>query len=128
MTTSASSSVRASDAEREEIARIVTAAGSDGRLTLAETEERLGLVYAARFRADLNALTTDLPQPPTRARPAPRVPSLRVHAVVVLVLAVLIIGRWVASGAGFFWPLFPLFWLTMSVVVHARLRRRRAGG
>ena len=35
---------------------------SDGRLTLAELEERIGLAYEATTRADLARLTADLPE------------------------------------------------------------------
>jgi hypothetical protein len=30
--------------------------------------------------------------------------------------------RWAVSGAEFFWPAMPMFWLFVSVLVHARVR------
>jgi hypothetical protein len=119
--------VRASDTEREEVARVVQAAGGEGRLTMAETEERLAGVYAARFRHELGQYAEDLPsEHPPRQWPArrPRGP-LAVHAAVVVVLATLLLVRWLTSEALYFWPGFPLFWLGLSVVVHARLRGMR---
>jgi DUF1707 SHOCT-like domain len=125
MSTNPDHPVRASDAEREEVARVVQAAGGDGRLTLAETEERLAGIYDARFRHELRQYTADLPV--DRPRPTGRWPArprgpLAVHAAIAVVLATLLIVRWIASGVPYFWPAFPLFWLAMSLVLHARLR------
>jgi uncharacterized protein DUF1707 len=64
--------VRASDAEREQAVALLQRGFADGRLALAELEERVGAAYAARTRAQLRDLTADLPaadqQPP---RPGP---------------------------------------------------------
>lgn len=58
--------LRASDDERNQIVELLSEQASAGRLTLSELEERVGLAYAARTRAELAALTEDLPtQPPT---------------------------------------------------------------
>jgi hypothetical protein len=54
--------VRASDAEREEYARVVREAVGDGRLSLDEGDERLAKIYAARFRDELRPLVGDLPR------------------------------------------------------------------
>jgi len=60
--------VRASDAEREQTVALLRRSFADGRLALAELEERAGAAYAARTRAQLRDLTADLPaaeqQPP----------------------------------------------------------------
>jgi hypothetical protein len=124
--------IRAADADRERVAQTVQTAGSEGRLTLEEVEERLSRVYAAKFTDELTALTTDLPRP---APPRPgfplsrdalrRHPALRVHLAVAVAVAVLVIVRWAVLGAGFFWPVFPLFWLAVSLFVHARVRSLR---
>jgi hypothetical protein len=55
------SRVRASDAEREDTVARLHAALGEGRLDLAETEERSAAAYAARFRDELPALLADLP-------------------------------------------------------------------
>lgn len=57
--------VRASDAERAAVAERLHAALVEGRLDVAETQERLALVDAARYRADLEPLLADLPVPAT---------------------------------------------------------------
>ena len=59
--TSVEPAVRASDAERDQAAEILRAAYAEGRLTRAELDERTGAAYAARTRADLHGLTSDLP-------------------------------------------------------------------
>jgi hypothetical protein len=122
------SRLRAADADRERVAALVQAAGAEGRLTLGEIEDRLTAVYATKYADELKPFTADLPSepPPRPARFTPH-PALRVHAALALALAVLVIVRWVASGAEFFWPAGPIFWLAMSLAVHARLRgvRRR---
>jgi hypothetical protein len=53
--------LRASDAEREDVVALLTRALSEGRITSAEFDERVDAAYAATTRADLDALTTDLP-------------------------------------------------------------------
>lgn len=61
--------VRASDAEREALVERLNAATGEGRLDLEEFSERLELAYAARTRAELEALVEDLP--PVGADTAP---------------------------------------------------------
>jgi uncharacterized protein DUF1707 len=139
-TTTQPSRIRASDAEREEIAKIVQKAGSEGRLTLTETEERLAGIYASKFRQELAQYTADLPRAEWQSGRRPSAPGfgelrgqlrgqlrgpLGVHAALVLVLSTLFIVRWVASGVPYFWPAFPIFWLVVSLVVHARIRAGR---
>jgi len=73
MTTSGAPPVRASDAERDQAAEILRAGYAEGRLSSAELDERLTVAYAAKTRADLHALTGDLPgavSAATRDRPA----------------------------------------------------------
>ncbi|WP_187701753.1 DUF1707 domain-containing protein, partial [Dietzia sp. E1] len=53
--------VRASDAEREATAQLLQESYSEGRLTLAEFDERTAAAYGARFRSELLELTHDLP-------------------------------------------------------------------
>jgi hypothetical protein len=124
METKIPSRLRAADADRERVAALVQAAGGEGRLTLEEIEDRLTTVYATKYTDELKALTADLPPEtaPRISRFAPH-PALRIHAAVAMALAVLVIVRWVASGAQFFWPIAPIFWLAVSLAVHARVRR-----
>ncbi|MCD2189101.1 DUF1707 SHOCT-like domain-containing protein [Actinomycetospora soli] len=64
--------VRASDAEREQVADLVRRAVGDGRLTMVEGDERQRAAYAATFRHELAPITADLEPEPTAqpSRPA----------------------------------------------------------
>jgi hypothetical protein len=53
--------IRISDADRERAAGILHQALAEGRITLSELEERLEVVYAARYEADLHPPLADLP-------------------------------------------------------------------
>ncbi|WP_018681557.1 DUF1707 SHOCT-like domain-containing protein [Actinokineospora enzanensis] len=133
--------ILASTDERERVVAAVNQAVGEGRLTVAEADERTTAIYAVRYRDELLAHVSDLPDQLLRGlpgapdpRPAPRAPMpyrrgvptpLIVHAAIVAFVAVNIIARWAASPEPFFWPAFPLFWLVGSLIVHARIRRRR---
>jgi Domain of unknown function (DUF1707) len=52
--------MRCTTADRERTAGRLHEAAGDGRLTMEETDERLGQAYAARYHYELEALTTDL--------------------------------------------------------------------
>ncbi len=52
--------LRASDAEREQVAQVVQVAVGEGRLDLGEADERLAATYAAVLRRDLCWITEDL--------------------------------------------------------------------
>jgi hypothetical protein len=57
---------RAADADREAVAERLRIAAGDGRIDLAELDERLGRAYASRTYRELQVLVADLP-----ARSAP---------------------------------------------------------
>ncbi|GAA2625216.1 DUF1707 SHOCT-like domain-containing protein [Paractinoplanes durhamensis] len=120
--------MRTSDKEREQIAEILRAAMTEGRLTLEEGEERLAAVYATKYRDELRPLVADLPDAGRRAMTEAQAPEARVatrralrrHASFVLLAAGLLTGLWMLSGAHFFWPAIPLVFLVMGLVRHAR--------
>lgn len=56
-------SMRAADADRQEVADRLKAALDEGRLTLGEYDDRVREAYAARTYAELLGLLDDLPQP-----------------------------------------------------------------
>lgn len=67
---------RISNSDRERAAQRLHRALAEGRITLSELEERLDMVYAARYEADLRPPFADLPDPDTIVdRPALVVPS-----------------------------------------------------
>lgn len=53
--------LRASDADRERMVRILREHAAEGRLTLEEFTERMSRAYVARTRDELHSLTRDLP-------------------------------------------------------------------
>ncbi len=62
--------LRAADADREAIAERLRVAAGDGRIDLAELDERLDRAYTAKTYGALEVLVADLPrQPPSMSRP-----------------------------------------------------------
>jgi hypothetical protein len=122
--------VLASDAERERVTDRLREAAAEGRLTLAEADERQASAYAARTRAELAPLVADLPAPPRPSRPrrGPMTPRARriftVHAAVTAAVVVALVVAWAFSPAPFFFPAFPTFWLALALFVHSRRAER----
>lgn len=54
--------MRCSNSDRERTCTTLHEAAGEGRLTMEETEERLGRAYAARYGHELDDLVTDLPR------------------------------------------------------------------
>jgi hypothetical protein len=54
--------LRASDAEREAVVERLQHAVGEGRISMAEFEERALAAYEAKTRGELDALTADLPR------------------------------------------------------------------
>ncbi len=63
--------MRASDADRERVARALQVAVGEGRLTMTELQERLDVVYRSRTVGELDPLTADLPVPVRLTSPSP---------------------------------------------------------
>jgi hypothetical protein len=137
MATGPEGRIRASDTEREDYAKIVRAAMTEGRLTLEEGEERLASVYAAKYRDELAPLTTDLPDGGRRAlydTPEARAEvrrqgrrALTGHAGVIAVVGTLLVVAWALSHAHFFWPIIPLAFLWFGFLRHLAWRRWARG-
>ncbi|MFI5838136.1 DUF1707 domain-containing protein [Catenuloplanes sp. NPDC051500] len=121
--------IRASDAEREQTTEVLRAAMGEGRLALDEGEQRMTAVYTAVYRDELAPLTADLPgqgwpalaRTPERRSAARR--RLRGHASGVMLLTGVLIAVWVTTGAHFFWPIFIIVPMTLSVFKHAAFVR-----
>jgi hypothetical protein len=62
--------LRASDADRERVAEILRDALAEGRLDMAEFEERLDATYQARTYGELAPITRDLPASPGLVAPS----------------------------------------------------------
>lgn len=125
-----SDAVLASDSEREHVTARLRTAAAEGRLTLAESDERQAAAYAARTRDELVPLLSGLPRPPRPRHPrrGPLTPrarrNLRIHAgVTVVVLLLLVLGA-VLGPAPLFAPIGPAFWLGLILFVHSRRAER----
>jgi hypothetical protein len=142
--------MRVSDAEREATATELREHYAAGRLTLEELNERLDKAFAAKTRADLNALMADLPSTrmggtgngPAGARPADwstgsgwndggawrRGPAQTVGALVstlVMMCAVLLLGTIGVFGISAGRPLGIVLILAALALLRRLLFRRR---
>ncbi|HVX45676.1 MAG TPA: DUF1707 domain-containing protein [Mycobacteriales bacterium] len=125
-------SLRASDADREKTVARLQQAFAEGRLELAEMDERTAAAYAAKTLGDLAALTRDLPAagsapvpPQPQANPAPAPQSTRpqhnpdvwrwaqygLPPVIVISFVV-----WVASGLTSHWTHPWWIWIIVAWV------------
>ncbi len=107
--------ILASDAERDHVAEALRSHAATGRLDPEELEERLGLAFAARTRAELEPLVADLPEPaPQRPRPRRELPRI----APVIPLAILLVAIWALTGAGYFWPIWPIGAMLIGAFKH----------
>ncbi|HZR48802.1 MAG TPA: DUF1707 domain-containing protein [Streptosporangiaceae bacterium] len=143
--------MRVGDAEREAVAAQLREHYADGRLTLDELNERLDQAFAARTRADLTAVTRDLPvsgRPFATTSPAAGLNpwqdatsgssgsshSRRQFAMLAPMMALVwlfvILGSLFAFGLGGEKPLAIVFFLAALAFLRRLLgfRRRRGGG
>jgi len=109
----------ASDADRERIGERLRAAAGEGRLTSEELEERLERAFSARTDAELEPLVADLPAaaggaPRREARRRARWDSEHVRAY--LGVSVMLVAIWALTGAGYFWPIWPILGWGIGVV------------
>jgi hypothetical protein len=94
---------RASDTERDSVISDLRAHAGEGRLSVEELDQRIAAALAATTRADLARLVEDLPRRP-RDRTAERREHVRSYVAVMLLL----VAIWALTGAGYFWPIWPI--------------------
>jgi Domain of unknown function (DUF1707) len=134
--------LRASDAEREQVSRRLSEHAAAGRLTPEELEQRLDAAYTARTHGELARLLEDLPGPltPSRADTERELARARLthRAGAAAIACLACAGVWAAAGAtGPFWPIWVILfaaialarnaWVTLGPgheTRHARRRRR----
>jgi Domain of unknown function (DUF1707) len=97
-------SLRASDADREQVAELLRQATAEGRLGEDELEERLDALYAARTYGVLHALIIDIPvgrSPGDQSRVRLRrlISAVSAVTLVVAVFGLLAVVRTHAAGA-----------------------------
>ena len=138
--------LRAADSDRHQIAERLKASLDEGRLTLAEYDDRVREAYAARTYADLLGLVADLPVPglssadvaakraAQRRREARRLPTAlavlwTIWAAVTAMCVVIwfVVGVTTGFDTVYFWPLWlavPGAALGMVTVGVQSIRRR----
>ena len=143
--------LRAADTDREAVAAVLGRHMADGRLTVAEYDERLTKAYAARTYGELGELTADLPATKAPRPPAPRparaggcTPSRGPHEDDLAQgwqawagTSAIVLTIWLLTGLfgdfGYFWPMWVIGpWgavLTMSTLAQSAApgRSRRVG-
>lgn len=106
--------IRASDAERDAVVETLRRHTADGRLTMAEFEDRVAEAFAARTRGDLGPVLRELPPLPdphqdaTRRRRRPNVPARLPQIAIMAIVAVAAI---MLIAEGMWWLIFPFFWM-----------------
>jgi hypothetical protein len=118
-----SSRIRASDQDRDEIARLVWTAAADGELATEEGAERIGRVYAAVYRDELGAQIADLA---TAQRRRPEAVLWAVHLGGILLFGALALGIWLYREPSSIWPALPAAMLTAGFATHAAAVRAAA--
>ncbi|AGL14403.1 DUF1707 domain-containing protein [Actinoplanes sp. N902-109] len=141
--------LRAADADRHRIAERLKSALDEGRLSLAEYDDRVRLAYAARTYGDLTGLVEDLPEPGLSAeeiarrtadrerRAARRLPTAltvlwTIYAAVLVVnLVVWVLVEATVDADVYPWPIWllvPGAALAATTVGVQHIRNRRRSG
>ena len=122
------SDLRISDAERAEVADLLSKHYGDGRLDQAEFNERLDQAMKARTYADLDGILVDLPRTEAEASEAPKATARRRHEhrpLRVLVLTVFIVVAVAAVAHTLIWSLSTWVWLLLlgAILYATQLRK-----
>lgn len=105
--------MRASEAEREAVVEELRRHAAVGRLDTEEFEQRVEAAFAARTLEELARLGKDLPD-----LPEPPESDFGEHLRVYVAVQALLVAIWAVTGAGYFWPVWPLMGWGIGVVVH----------
>ncbi len=105
--------LRIGNPERESVVERLNAALNEGRLELAEYDERVRQVYAAKTAGDLVPITSDLPipapPPPKRTiRGALAPDEQKWVGVALILLTIWLLQSVVARDVSYFWPAWPI--------------------
>lgn len=110
--------LRASDADRERVIELLRGHTAAGRITPDELEERIEEAYGARSVGEVQRTLRELPEGSDLAPSRPSAPAAarrsrsRSHdngeLVAFALVNTMLIVIWAASGAGYFWPIWPL--------------------
>jgi hypothetical protein len=112
-----SSSLRASDAERDAVAERLRQAAAEGRLDTEELEERLDVALRARTYGELRRLVADLPGRRQRSS-APTAFAVALRALMAVIVVGAVVALLVMAAA--WWA----FWMVVWFAFCGRHRRR----
>ena len=123
------SGLRISDAERSEVADLLSKHYGDGRLDQAEFNQRLDQAMKAKTYADLDGIFADLPRTEAEAAEAPKVAARRRHEhrhTRALLLTVLIVIAVATVAHALVWSFTPWVWLLLlgAILYATQLRKR----
>ena len=127
--------LRASDADRERAVEALRDHFVAGRLSDDELADRTASAYGAKTLAELENVILDLPSeesalPASARRRAPALAGARRPAgfwpracgstlTVYVVVNVMLVAIWAASGGGYFWPIWPILGWGIGLGCHA---------
>lgn len=127
--------MRVSDDDRQSVVDELRVHFGDGRIDLAEFEDRTNAALVSVTRGELDRLLDDLPYlrqpsggPPIREREPREKSALRAHFQLWLVVSAFLITIWAGTSVGSdsgtipFWPIFPIAAIGLTVGLHAVLR------
>lgn len=124
--------MRVGDSERDETATQLSEHFAAGRLDHSEFAERTERALSARTRGDLDILLNDLPVLPVAVQPSATLAATagitpsqlseraewrRSTLTTWAVFAVFFVILWAVTGAGYFWPVFPILGWGIGVAV-----------
>lgn len=114
--------LRASDADRDQVAERLRAAATEGRIGFDELEERLGATLSARTYGELEAVVADLPgiQPAQRRSLIPASPVARVAIALALAVPVIMVAIFVVTAFLSLW----FVWMIVGYYVFGHHRSR----
>ncbi|MEU1982404.1 DUF1707 domain-containing protein [Nocardia sp. NPDC019395] len=112
-----STGIRASDAERDRFVQELGRHFGDGRIDLAEYDQRVAEVYRSTTREELKGVLADLPEPASVPAPAQKPARSRfpiwqrIEGSAWLGASVLVLVIWAAISLGvgaftYFWPIW----------------------
>ncbi len=119
--------VRASDEDRERVITQLRDEAAAGRLDTEELGARTEAALRARTHGELTELTRDLPVSSGSRRTSAPAPNRRRSSDLrrLLPLAALLIAIWALTGAGYFWPVWPILGVGISMLAPGGCGHRR---
>ncbi len=118
---------RAGDRDRQKTATRLAQALAQGYLEMHEYDQRVQKVFQTHTTGELKELVADLPLDRIRradprrraARIAAARQAVRLHLGAYLAMTAVVLTVWAATGAAYFWPIWPILGAGIGLVSHA---------